>query len=131
MVVILYGLDLNGVFTIYGWFNGKACDNIWISRGASVLARLRAKPLTTTFFPNHGVMVAFSQGLGFNSHSPKLHFLTISNHFSPSLTKLPLLISLSSGGRFSRNKRHRKAADELFHFVSFTLHFEYFNSIEF
>jgi hypothetical protein len=99
-----------------------------------VLARLRAKPLTTPFFffPTMGSWWPYSKVLGSIPIAPNYIFLTISNHFSPpSLTKLQLLISLSSGGRFSRNERHRKAVDELFHFVSFTLHFEYFNSIEF
>jgi hypothetical protein len=63
-------------------------DMVFNTKGASVLARSRARPLTTLFF----------------SKTISNHILTIlthSNHIPPILTKLQLFISLSPGGRFS------------------------------
>jgi hypothetical protein len=40
------------------WIYGIVLIAFKYQGGALLLARLRAKPLTTPFFPNHGVMVA-------------------------------------------------------------------------
>ena len=83
---------------------------------ALMLERLRVTPLITFFFQTKSYVT---------------YFLTIFNPFLIIFDEIFIVLIFVTWRSFSWNERHRKAVDELFHFVSFTFPFEYFNSIKF